>query len=34
MCKDNNITLIEVPYYVKINDIERYLIKELKKTVI
>ena len=34
MCKDNNITLIEVPYTVKINDIEKYLIKELKKTVV
>jgi hypothetical protein len=31
ICKDNNIILIEVPYTVKIEDIEKYLLKELKK---
>ena len=29
MCKDNGIRLIEVPYTVKTNDIEQFLIKEL-----
>jgi hypothetical protein len=31
MCKDNVVTLIEVPYTVKIDDIEKYLLKELLK---
>ena len=31
MCKDLNIKLIEVPYTVKIEDIENYLRKELRK---
>ena len=31
MCKDNNVILIEVPYTVKIEDIEYYIIKELKE---
>lgn len=31
MCKDNNIILIEVPYKVKVEDIEKYLIKEIGK---
>jgi hypothetical protein len=31
ICKDNGITLIEVPYTVKIKDIESYLIKEIRK---
>lgn len=31
MCKENGITLIEVPYTVKIDDIKVYLVKELKK---
>ena len=31
MCKDNMITLIEVPYTVKVEDISRYLQKELFK---
>lgn len=30
MCKDNKITLIEVPYTVDIKDIESFLKKELK----
>lgn len=30
MCKDNNIILIEVPYTVKIDDIEGFLRQELK----
>jgi hypothetical protein len=29
MCKDNMITLIEVPYTVKVEDIQKYLQKEL-----
>ena len=29
LCKKNNIRLIEVPYYIKIKDIERYIINEL-----
>ncbi len=32
MCRDNRITLIEVPYSVKIEDIEQFLIKQCKKT--
>lgn len=31
LCKKNNIMLIEVPYTVKLNDIEKYLRNELKK---
>ena len=31
LCEKNGITLIEVPYTVKINDIEKYLITALKK---
>lgn len=31
MCKDNNINLIEVPYSVKIENIENYLVNELRK---
>ena len=31
MCKDNLITLIEVPYTVKVENIEEYLKKELLK---
>lgn len=31
MCKDNNIILIEVPYTVKIDDIEYFLVDELEK---
>jgi hypothetical protein len=31
MCKDNMITLIEVPYTVKVENIKDYLIKELFK---
>lgn len=30
MCKDNNIILIEVPYTVKIEDIETFILKRLK----
>jgi hypothetical protein len=30
MCKDNNIILIEVPYTVKIEDIENFILKRLK----
>ena len=30
MCKDNGIRLIEIPYNVKINEIENYIIKHLK----
>jgi len=29
MCKDKGITLIEVPYFIKQKDIERFLKKEL-----
>lgn len=29
MCKKNNITLIEVPYTIKVEDIKKFLIKEL-----
>jgi len=32
MCRDNRITLIEVPYSVKLEDIEQFLIKQCKKT--
>jgi hypothetical protein len=31
MCRDNNILLIEVPYTVKIEDIEKFILKKLKK---
>jgi len=31
MCRDNGIILIEVPYTVKIQDIEMYIINELRK---
>jgi hypothetical protein len=31
MCRDNGVILIEVPYTVKIQDIERYIINELRK---
>ena len=31
MCKDNGITLIEVPYDVKHHEIENYIGKELVK---
>jgi hypothetical protein len=31
MCKDNGITLIEVPYTVKIEEIEYFIINELRK---
>jgi hypothetical protein len=31
MCKDHNITLIEVPYNIQHEDIERYIISELSK---
>jgi hypothetical protein len=30
LCKDNNIILIRVPYTVKKNDIEKFLIKQLQ----
>ena len=30
MCSDNNIVLIEVPYTVKVDDIQSYLVKELR----
>jgi hypothetical protein len=30
MCKDNNITLIEVPNTVDISNIESYIISKLK----
>ena len=32
MCKDNNITLIEVPYTLKIDDIAAFLYLQLQKT--
>lgn len=32
MCRDVGITLIEIPYTVKNQDIEKYLVRELKKT--
>ena len=32
MCRDVGITLIEIPYTVKNQDIENYLIRELKNT--
>lgn len=31
MCKDNGIHLIRVPYTVKLDDIEKYIIEEIKK---
>lgn len=31
LCKENGITLIEVPYTVKIEDIENFLRKELRQ---
>ena len=31
MCKENGIKLIDVPYTVKVGDIESYIKKELKK---
>ena len=31
ICKENNINLIEVPYTIKINDIEKYIIENCKK---
>jgi hypothetical protein len=31
ICKDNNIILIEVPYIIKLENIEDFLIQELKK---
>jgi len=31
LCKQNGINLIEVPYTIKINDIESYIIANLKK---
>ena len=31
ICKDNNIILIEVPYTVKLEEIEDFIKKELKK---
>ena len=30
MCVDNNVILIEVPYNVKVDDIEEYIVNELK----
>ena len=31
MCKENNVTLIEVPYTVKVENIKYFLVKELKR---
>lgn len=31
ICKDNNINLIEVPYTVKVEHIENYLVNELRR---
>lgn len=31
MCRDNGITLIEVPYTVKVSDIERFLVDKLRQ---
>jgi hypothetical protein len=31
MCRDNGVKLIEVPYTVKYEQVEKYLINELKK---
>jgi hypothetical protein len=31
MCKDNHVILIEVPYTIKISDIENHIIVSLKK---
>lgn len=31
LCQKNNITLIEVPYTVKIEDIEKYILQQLRK---
>jgi hypothetical protein len=31
LCKENQVVLIRVPYTVKVDDIERYLTKELLK---
>lgn len=31
MCRDNNIHLISVPYTIKINNIEEYIVHNLKK---
>ena len=31
MCKDNGILLIEIPYTVKLHDIENFIIRELRK---
>ena len=31
MCKENNVNLIEVPYYIKLQDIESYLLNKLHK---
>ena len=33
MCKDEGIYLIEVPYTVKLDDIEHYIIKQLREYV-
>jgi hypothetical protein len=30
LCEKNNITLIEVPYTIKVSDIQRYIITDLK----
>ena len=32
MCRDNNITLIEVPYTVSVSDIENFIVDKLRKT--